>query len=177
MSLSHGALLRRCRARLAALDLPDRISIVGLCQLVEHQRGRPLTLLPLASSTGPFGVLVSSTRADYVFFAQNTTPVHQRHIAVHELCHLLCGHQSPVLADSDLLKLLVPDVDPKLIETLLGRSAYTVEEEWEAEVLASLLLEGVSSWTPAGELPSDADASALLARLRDTLQGSVGLID
>jgi len=177
MSSSQDALMRRCRARLAALDLPVPISIVGVCQLVENQRGRPLTLLPLTSSIGPFGVLVSSANADYVFFAQNTTPVHQRHIAMHELCHLLCGHRSQVVADSDLLKLLVPDAGPKLIETVLGRSAYTAEEEREAEVLASLILEGAGSCTPAGELPSDADGLALLARLRATLQESSGPAD
>jgi hypothetical protein len=134
-------------------------------------------LLPLTSSVGPFGVLVSSANADYVFFAQNTTPVHQRHIAVHELCHLLCGHCSHALPDSDLLTLLMPDVDPRLIETLLGRSAYTVEEEQEAEVLASLILEGAGSGLPAGELASDPDSSALLARLRATLQESSGPLD
>ena len=177
MSLSQSALLQRCRARLATLDLPDQISVPGLCQLAERHSGRPLTLLPLASTIGPFGLLVSSRRADYVFVAENTTPVHQRHIAVHELCHLFCGHRSPVLGDSDLLKLLLPDVDPKMIEALLRRSAYTAEEEREAELLASLLLAEVGSRAPAGDPTFDTDTSALLARLRATLQDSSGPMD
>src|SRR6266542_1512104 len=128
------AVLRRCRACLRTLDLPEPFSVDALCTTIEQKRGRPLKLLPLASNAGPFGLLVASPRADYIFFAQDTTPVHQRHIVLHELCHVLFAHRSPVVADSELLQLLLPDLQPRLVDALLRRRSYTATEEQEAEL-------------------------------------------
>jgi hypothetical protein len=116
--------------------------------------------------------LVSSSRADYIFFVQNTTPVHQRHIVLHELCHLLLNHRSPVVNENELLRLLLPDLPPALVQTILPRRSYTATEEQEAEFLASLILEKAASGGSAIRPPTDTESAALLQRLEATLRES-----
>ena len=163
------AVRHRCEARLRTLELPEPLDLEALRAALACQRGRPLTLLPLASGSGPFGLWVASARGDYVFFAQETTPAHQRHIVLHELCHMLCGHRSAPVAESELVRLLLPDLPPGLIQTVLGRSAYTAAEEQEAELLASLILERTARPTPEGLGTPYAASTLLLGRLERTL--------
>jgi Zn-dependent peptidase ImmA (M78 family) len=157
---------------LRTLTLPEPFSVQELCSQIERQRGRPLKLHPLESQGGPFGLLVSSSRADYVFYVQNTTAVHQRHIVLHELCHLLLGHQSPVADDNELLHLLLPDLRPALVHAMLQRRTYTANEEQEAELLASLILQKAASPGSAVRPPTDTESAALLQRLEATLRES-----
>jgi hypothetical protein len=172
MSANLRAVMRRCRACLQKLDLPEPFSVEKLCSHIEGQRGRPLKLQPLKSEEGPYGLLVSSSRADYVFFVQNTTAVHQRHIVLHELCHLLLGHQSPVADENELLQLLLPDLRPALVHAMLQRRTYSATDEQEAELLASLILqEAASRCAPVRPL-ADVESAGLFERLEATLRES-----
>ena len=172
MSATLRAIMHRCRACLRTLVLPEPFSVQHLCAHVERQRGRPLKLHALESPDGPFGLLISSSRADYIFFVHNTTPVHQRHIVLHELCHLLLGHQSPVVDENELLQILLPDLQPALVHAMLARRSYTATEEQEAELLASLILENAASSASAARPPTDVESVALLQRLEATLRES-----
>lgn len=49
---------------------------------------------------------------------------------------------------------------------MMNRSDYTVDEEREAEMLASLLLERTSSWTPQRQPP---DVESIIHRLMRSL--------
>jgi hypothetical protein len=73
-----------------------------------------------------------------------TTPFHTPHIALHEIAHMLLGHE-PTAAWDQLINLLAPDVDQALIELILGRSAYRTAEERDAETLASLILSSTAT--------------------------------
>jgi len=56
--------------------------------------------------------------------------------------------QVTVDAAADALNLLLPQLSPRLIRRILGRSLFGTREEWEAETLASLLM--VQIHHPAG---------------------------
>lgn len=67
--------------------------------------------------------------------------MHQEQIVLHEVGHLLAQHSPAEITDHECVALLMPDLDPEMIRQVMGRTGYTSEEEQEAELLASLVLE------------------------------------
>ena len=168
MSHQLTKLRQQCQTRLRQLELTGPVDVERIRQIVVRQRGRPLEFLPLASDLGPFGLWVATARADYIFFARDTTPLHQQHIVLHEISHILCGHSAAVISENDLLRMLLPDLQPALVHSLLGRSAYAASQEQEAEMLATLLLERGSA-QPMTAISADTDAAVIVQRLVATL--------
>ncbi|MEU6715813.1 hypothetical protein ABZ897_30475 [Nonomuraea sp. NPDC046802] len=106
---------------------------------LEAIRGRPITLTPLSGldSGGPCGIWVATPAVDFVLYRDNTSPVHRSHIILHELSHLIFEHAH--VLEGDYRQLLLPNLGDTAIQRILGRTAYAVREEREAETLASLL--------------------------------------
>jgi hypothetical protein len=96
--------------------------------------------VPLADN-GPCGLWVATDRVDFIFYESGTTQFHQEHIVAHELGHLLCGHQAGGAHEQDLRKLMLPSLDPRMVDSALSRTNYSTFEEQEAEYLASLILQ------------------------------------
>ncbi|NAZ85847.1 ImmA/IrrE family metallo-endopeptidase [Kineococcus indalonis] len=138
--MSLRALRHRCAARLRDLALPDTFSTDAFATAVADLRGRPVHVLP-HSTTGPCGAWVSTAAADYVFVDESTSGVHRRHILAHELAHVVFDHGGPDVLADDVAARLLPDVDRSTIERVLQRSSYSTEEEREAEVFASMVLQ------------------------------------
>ncbi|MDM4723307.1 hypothetical protein QTQ03_28290 [Micromonospora sp. WMMA1363] len=142
------ALRRRCERILSGLDLPEPFDIDELCQRLGEQRGRPIHLVPIELPPGgACGMWASTAHFDAIFYQANTSPLHQAHIQAHEIGHMICDH-SAIPVDGAGAALLLPGLDPALVRHMMERTDYTGREEREAEVLASLLLERTSSWTP-----------------------------
>jgi hypothetical protein len=104
---------------------------------LEDHRGRPLLLMPGATATGCSGMWIGTDAADYIFYAPDTTPVHQRHIVAHEIGHMAFGHQGSRADGDELARLLFPDLSPALVRSfltrsVLARSVYSGNEEREA---------------------------------------------
>lgn len=172
--LLGSAVRRRCRARVDALDLSQPWDFEGFCARVAVHTGRALRVVPVAAMPdGLCGVCVSTTGADYVYIMAGTTPFHREHIALHEIGHLLAGHQGGV-GVGDLAGVLLPDLDPALVRAVLGRTSYTSEQEWEAEYFATLVLERYRparrDATPAQADPAQAESvlAQVLGRIEDT---------
>ncbi|MFE2720785.1 hypothetical protein [Kitasatospora sp. NPDC059327] len=97
-------------------------------------------------------MLISTDRADYIGYAVDTTALHQQHIVLHEIGHLLCGHtgssgstggpDGPGLSVT-VSRALAPRLPEELVRRVLGRSVYTERQEQEAELFASLALHRV----------------------------------
>lgn len=108
--------------------------------------GRPIEVLPVALGPGtPCGVLVSTDYADYICYPADTTALHAEHILLHEVGHLLCGHEGDAVLEADAVRALVPDLSADLVRRVLGRTGYTQRQEMEAELLATLLARRVRS--------------------------------
>lgn len=131
-------LRRRCTARLRGIRVPDPFDLDQFCAEVASSRGRPLHRRPLSGLAPgtPCGLWLGLPTADYVFYDPDTSPLHAEHIVLHEIAHMLCGHEAGSGAP---LAALFPDLDPALVGRLLGRAAYTCEQEREAEMLASMI--------------------------------------
>ncbi|MFE0025716.1 hypothetical protein [Amycolatopsis sp. NPDC059021] len=176
-------LWRRCRRLAETLTLPEPFDAERFVAAIADRRGRPIELMPVnAPSGGPCGLLMSTERADYILYPTNTTALHRRHILLHEVGHLLCGHVGSAAPgavgaaiDAAASRALMPNLSPELVRRVLGRTTYTAVEEQEAELLASLIAhrvargEGVRA--PARSDEHDSDIAGGMARL-DTLFGS-----
>jgi len=141
---SLAKLRREWEVRLKSLGLEECPGVDDLRAALAHERGRPIELVPVSTGVGPHGLLVETDTADYIAFERDTTPVHQRHIVVHELAHLSCGHRSG-MTRHDLVQLLMPSLEPATFRTVLGRTIFSAIEEREAELFATTFLERASA--------------------------------
>ncbi|CCF85428.1 hypothetical protein [Nitrolancea hollandica] len=160
----------RCEARLRALELPEPFSAQAFCALLAAQRGRPILLQPVANRAGPWGLWVATAATDYIFYEQETSPLHQEHIILHEACHILCAHRATPIAEAELPRLLFPDLCPEMVQRVLQRTSYSTPDELEAELLASLTLERVMRTGLVRPISSDSQTTTLLGRLGASLE-------
>jgi hypothetical protein len=134
-------LRRRCEQRLAGLTIPSPFDLDAFAAVVATHRGRPLTLRPMPGlrAGAPCGIWIAVPGGDYVFYDPGTSRVHAEHIVLHEIAHMLSGHDTGLDVSGGALARLVPDLDPSTVQRILGRVSYTTAQEREAEVLASLI--------------------------------------
>ncbi|WP_328607285.1 hypothetical protein OG943_46695 [Amycolatopsis sp. NBC_00345] len=159
-------LWRRCRRLAATAALPEPFDSERFVAGIAADRGRPIELMPVNTpSGGPCGLLMSTERADYILYPTNTTALHRRHILLHEVGHLLCGHVGSdagadgAAIDSAASRQLMPSLSAELVRRVLGRTTYTAVEEQEAELVASLIAQRVARGS--GTRPAvDADESS-----------------
>ena len=133
----------RHAAMVRDLQVPVPFDLGEFVAGLERQRGRPIRLRSFSFGPGGLcGLWIGTADADYIYHEASTTPFHTTHIAVHEIAHMLLGHQHTAAWD----QLLAPDVDHALIRLILGRSGYSTAEEREAETLASLILSSTATF-------------------------------
>ncbi|GAA2058260.1 ImmA/IrrE family metallo-endopeptidase [Streptomyces cheonanensis] len=139
------AFTERCHGLIGRLAVPGPFTIEALAEAVARRRGRPLRLIPLAGTdsggSGICGVWIAFAEADHVYYSVVTSPVHQAHIVLHELAHILLEHRQDGAPDHASLRRLFPDLDPAMAARLLARdrTRATTDQEQEAELLASLM--------------------------------------
>ncbi|MEC3973705.1 hypothetical protein [Amycolatopsis sp. H20-H5] len=181
MDRQRKQLWRRCRRLADTVTLPEPFDAEAFVALLARQRGRPIELMPVSvPSGGPCGLLMSTERADYILCPTDTTALHQRHILLHEVGHLLCGHTGSgagadgAALDAAVTGTLMPNLSPELVRRVLGRTTYTEVQEREAELLATLLAQRVARTegfrdTPASD-ERDGEIAGGMARI-DTFLG------
>lgn len=171
---AHQPTLRaRCAAMLRTLDIPDPFCLQTFCEKLATHRERPILLRAMHIGVGLCGLWFPTATTDLVFYEEQTSPAHQTHIILHELSHMLLGHEPKAVDDSETLSLLLPDVSPGAVRYVLERTTYSAVEEQEAEFLASLILARLVP-TEWHRQPSDQDAAQLLRRLSSALEDSPG---
>lgn len=134
---------RQCRHRLAALDVGldlQRISDVQtFCACLARHRHRPLHLEAYRLPAALGGLWLAGKSRDYIFYPSDAPLPQQEHGILHEVSHVICGHD-PLHAEMELVReQLFPHVPKDLVDRALGRSLYATPQECEAEFLASLL--------------------------------------
>ena len=146
MGKEDASLRGSCVEALDNIDLPCPFSIEAFCSQLEKQRNRPLLLHPMPDGlrfSEVCGVWVATEDEDYIFYESQTSRVHQEHIILHEIGHVLFGHgvqggdESHALSEG--MEALLPDLFPHNISRFFGRTNYTTRQEREAEMLASLI--------------------------------------
>ncbi len=137
-------LRRRCKRELRSLDLQSPLQVDRLCRLLGERRQRPIRLVPHPLPVpGPFGAWLATETVDYILYQQATTKSHQAHIILHEIGHMIADHHNDVVSDS-------PDEEQPSthatdsIARALHRTSYDDEQEREAELIATIILEWAS---------------------------------
>lgn len=154
-------LLHRMRRELRDLGIHPPLDMSRLCEALGEKRGRPIELEPRKLTTlGPSGLLVETSRRDVILYQAETTRLHQEHIILHELGHMLVadetgGEEDPQEAAENWAA-LIPVFEDEMIRRVTQRCSYESEEECAVEAAATSLLEwsSVEGATPLSEDPS-----------------------
>jgi len=156
------------RALLAEIDYGfSQFTMEGFTCWLERRRGRKILFVPRPMPPTLFGAWLASDDCDYIFYEADTLSLHQVHIQLHEIAHILCGHPAIEIGPQQLQILLRrADTDPTLYTSLLLRSVRSDQAELEAETLTALIQEQVLRHARLRELTtvvsSDVDIAAYL---------------
>lgn len=138
------------RARLQAfvdlLDFPTDWTTGEFFASVERIRGRRIVhmRLPPTAPVGLCGLWLACRDHDVIFLRQSSDPVVEMHVTLHEVGHMLLGHgRDTSLSTVEWTTLtnelaLDHEVDRSTVRAR-GMSSYASTEEYEAELLATLI--------------------------------------
>ncbi len=145
------------------MDIEPPLRVDVLCERLGQRRGRPIRLVayPLPVP-GPFGLWLATAAHDYIVFQSETTRMHQDHIILHEIGHILADHgrDDP---DVELCRTAMPDLSPEMVRRALARGCHDSEQEREAEALATIIMEWASELDSVTPLRADQDGLRKLA--------------
>ncbi|OKI55793.1 hypothetical protein AMK17_19360 [Streptomyces sp. CB00072] len=153
---------RLIRRELRDLGIHPPLNVEQLCTALSRRRGRPLYLreapLPVP---GPSGMWVEYEDFDVILYQQQTTRLHQDHIVLHEIGHILVAENETVEkaaagATAQASELdpdeesavvvegwaaMLPVFDPETIKRVALRCSYDDGEECSVELVATIILE------------------------------------
>lgn len=160
-------LLDRCARVLDAqrIAVPEPFDLNEFTAGLAQRRGRPIRLtrirLPAAEAT-VCGLCFGHGRTDCVYYTETLSSLHRSHNAVHELSHLVLGHESVAPRTGDGL-------DTPVEWWFAGVEAtYSAQSEEEADAMAAVVLSG-SAPRPRRWVSSSA-VRAGAGRLSDALR-------
>ena len=133
--------------------LPSPFSVDAYIDVLQTHRQRPIMMRPIERSAldVPCGLWIDMGGFDLICYADEASPLLKDTIKLHELSHMLYGHEG--VMDEDALCRALPDLPRKLIRNRLaarrsaGRTEYTTQQEREAEILATVIAEHADTRT------------------------------
>lgn len=152
-------LQRICDDLFTVLNIPLCRDIFTFCERFGCHRDRPIRLVPMAlqGAGSCCGLWMALPTTDYIVYEADTSKMHQAHIIAHELAHMICGHRNADIPGGSGALLLFPDLNPATIREAFSRGTYSTQQEQEAEIMAALVLRGLSRPQPsvAGPWPAE----------------------
>lgn len=132
----------RCRRLLRSLDVRPPLDVTELCRRLGNHRGRELRLMPWALAIpGPFGIWIETDDFDAIVYQKNTSKSHQDHIILHEVGHIVAGHGGDSTEQEEAE--VIPAIPTDSTQRRLRRTCYEAQNEREAELVASIIGEGM----------------------------------
>ncbi|MFF3767045.1 hypothetical protein ACFYYR_23555 [Streptomyces sp. NPDC001922] len=114
---------------------------------------------------GPSGLWIATPKTDYIVHQRETSKAHQDHIVMHEIGHIIGGHHNSEGAGS--LAALMPSLSPEVVAGALGRTSYDEEQEREAEMTATIIMEWAMLNDARPRLTADSSTHRIEAALGD----------
>jgi hypothetical protein len=118
----------------------------------------------------PTGMCLSTRATDYIFYEAITGSLHQQHIVLHEIGHLLWEHQTAMTGTEQALQLLLPSLDPRVVIRMLRRGDCTGLIEQQAELVATLIMQRAGRQLPRPARPPLGEDAETITRLSYTLE-------
>ncbi len=121
----------------------DAFEVDHFVHQLEHLRGRSIIRVSYNFDAGLTGLWIPAETADYIFYTQFTHPIHQAHIMLHEVAHMVLGHHCKRI-DQILPTELINTF--RLSNEFLSRSSQDLEtdfDEQEAEAFVYLIQQRV----------------------------------
>lgn len=144
----------------------QQFDLESLVRRIEDQRQRGITRIPFPFQPGLTGLWIPATNVDYIFYDQNTHSLHQTHIILHELAHIVLGHRCQPLD-----QILPPEFLAQLqSDSSLGRlrqvraASSDDEQEQESELFVFLIQERIMQARRLAELTGDPSSVAGFSR-------------
>jgi hypothetical protein len=127
----------RWAKRLAGFDIPVPFDMTMLCAALADRRHRAIDFVPVGfGSTQISGLWVAGKHTDLIFYERDTTPLHQQHIQLHEIGHMLSDHPHATGPDTGWMAQLMPLLDVARLDALMARNGYDSDHEVDAEWFA-----------------------------------------
>lgn len=136
-SLGHRAQTRDTSLGIA---LPELFAMEDIVSALEQERDTTIRIIEfpeLKPEDGLFGIWLNTKFGDYVLHAPAPSELHRQQIILHELAHMILGHDLAV-GQSSASKLF-PDLPEDAVVRTLARGHDDNQLEREAESLADRL--------------------------------------
>jgi hypothetical protein len=118
----------------------SQFTMESFVRCVETVRGRDIVFVPTAFPAGYYGAWITAKDepVEYVCYDQDLPQLHQAHVKLHELAHIICGHETLALSNCEMKKLLDSGGD---LSAILCRSNELKSDrvEREAELMAAMI--------------------------------------
>lgn len=130
----------KTEAKSHILQLPRNPTLDDVVSVTSERRGRRIRITRtdvLLDPCQPCGAWMAIPDEDWIFVSTSAAPFAHNQIVLHELAHMLLGHDDP---ESDAWKQQFPSFTSDTVKRVVfNRMRYDVESERQAESLASLI--------------------------------------
>lgn len=122
------------------IALPELFAMEDIVSAIEQERDTTIKVVEfpeISPEDGLFGIWLNTKFGDYVLHAPAPSELHRQQIILHELAHMILGHDLAV-GQSNASKLF-PDLPESAVVRTLARGHDDNQLEREAETLADRL--------------------------------------
>jgi hypothetical protein len=146
-------------------------SIEGFISYIGETKRREILTIPWTMPATVFGAWMSDDEEpkEYIFYRDNVPTIHQVHIQLHELSHLLLGHPTLHINRKKIAEVLRKMTSLPFADLPRLRSPNQTECETQAEVLATLIQERVIQSSRIDQLLNDLSSEEKLASFLKTM--------
>jgi hypothetical protein len=125
-----------------------------VCDVMSRRVGKPILLrFEDLSGTGASGLWAMTGEQEHVLIVTTSRSwIHRLLILLHEVAHMLCGHQPVRLDAREGRRLLYPDLPSRMLTILGSRTSLSDTQEREADQVAGMLARALLA--RGGERPS-----------------------
>lgn len=148
-----------------SFTIGDFVSHIG------QARQREIITIPWRMPPALFGAWMSDAdeSKEYIFYRDNVPAIHQIHIQLHELSHLLLGHPTLQINRTLIAKVLEGEALLPFVGLPRLRSPQKDDLEIQAETLASLIQKQVIQNASLDRLVNDLSSEVKLANFLKTM--------
>ena len=118
----------------------EQFDLESFVRCVEKQRGRRIDFFATDFPAGYDGAWITAKDepVEYICYDRTLSPLHQVHVKLHELGHIICGHQTLPLSQDEMAQLLANGGD---LSAVLCRAndLKPRRQEREAEMVATVI--------------------------------------